>query len=67
MDNFKEFWEQYKGIIIGALVTILILCTKLYELIIAIVFIAFGMYAGNYIQKNKVDVKDKLKNFIDKL
>ena len=34
---------------------------------IGIILIAIGIYVGNYIQINKDDVKDKLKNFIDRL
>ncbi len=65
--NFKEFWNQYKGVIIGIIVGILILCTHLYKLIIGIVLIAICAYVGNYIQNNKYDVKEKLKNWIDKM
>ena len=59
MESLKNFWSQYKGAIIGVIVAILILCTKLYDVIIAIV--------GNYIQQNKDSVKEKLKEFIDRL
>ena len=33
MEGFKEVWNHYKGAIIGVIVAILILCTRLYELI----------------------------------
>ena len=46
---------------------ILILCTKLYDVIIAIVGIVLGAIVGNYIQQNKDSVKEKLKEFIDRL
>ena len=36
MESFKEFLSKYLGAIIGVAVAILILCTKLYELVIAI-------------------------------
>lgn len=65
--NLKEFWENYKGAIIGILIAILILITRLQELIIAVVVIVLGAIIGNYIQQNKEDVKAKLKNFIDKM
>ena len=58
---------KYRGAIIGALIAILILCTGFYKLMIGIILIAIGIYVGNYIQINKDDVKDKLKNFIDRL
>ena len=61
MENIKKFLETYGGAIIGALVAILILCTRLYDLIMWIIFIALGIFIGNYIQQNKEDVKEKLK------
>ncbi len=67
MDEFKKFMSKYGGIVIGVIIAILLLCTKLYKVIIAIILIAICGYAGNYIQHNKFEVKEKLKNFIDKL
>ncbi len=67
MEGFKNFWNQYKGAIIGIVVVILILCTKLYDLIIGCVVIILGAMVGSYVQKNKDIVKEKLKNFIDRL
>lgn len=67
MDNFKNFWNQYKGAIIGIIVAILILVTRLHDLILAVVVLILGAFIGNYIQQNKEDVKTKLKGFIDKM
>lgn len=67
MEGFKEFISEYKGAIIGAIIAIIILCTRLYKLIIAIILIAFGIYAGNYIQRNKYEVKEKIKYFLDRI
>ena len=67
MESFKEFLSKYLGAIIGVILAILILCTKLYELMIGIVLILMGAFVGNYIQKNKDEVKIKLKEFIDRL
>ncbi len=67
MESFKEFLSKYLGAIIGVIVAILILCTRLYELMIGIVLILMGAFVGNYVQKNKDEVKIKLKNFIDRL
>ena len=67
MESFKNFLIQYRGAILGILIAILILCTQLYRLIIAIILIVIGGVAGNYIQQNKDEVKEKLKNFIDRL
>lgn len=65
-NNFKDFWDKYKGAIIGALIAIVLLSTALYKLLFAFIVIVGGIYLGNYIQKNKEDVKENLKNFIDK-
>ena len=67
MESFKNFLIQYRGAIIGILIAILILCTQLYRLIIAIILIVIGGVAGNYIQQNKDEVIEMLKNFIDRL
>ena len=67
MDGLKKFWSEYKGIIIGGVIALLIALTGLYKLIICIVLVAVGMFAGNYIQRNKFSVKEKVKDFIDRL
>ena len=66
MEGLKDFWNKYKGAILGVIVAILIIMTRLYELIIALVVLVLGAFAGNYIQQNKQMVKDRLKNFIDR-
>ena len=65
--NLKEVWNQYKGAIIGIIIAILILITRLHDLILAIIVLALGALGGNYVQQNKEDVKTKLKTFIDKM
>lgn len=67
MNEIKDFLMKYRGAIIGALIAILILCTGFYRLIIGIILVVIGIYVGNYVQINKNDVKEKMKNFIDKL
>lgn len=67
MDGFKKFISEYKGAIIGGIVAIIILCTRLYELIVGIILVALGIFIGNYVQRNKYDVKEKLKNMIDRM
>ena len=67
MNGFKDFWNHYKGAIIGIVIAILILITRLQDLILAAVVIILGAIIGNYVQQNKEDVKAKLKNFIDKM
>ena len=67
MEEFKNFIKEYSGAIIGGLIAIIILCTRLYQLIIGIILISIGAFVGNYIHKNKYDVKEKIKSFIDKV
>ncbi len=67
MDGFKKFVSEYRGAIIGGIVALIILCTRLYELIVGIILVAIGIFIGNYVQRNKYDVKEKLKSFIDRM
>ena len=67
MESLKNFWNNHKGAIIGVAIAILIIATKLHQLIMAIVLIVLGAIVGNYIQQNKYNVKEKLKNFIDRI
>lgn len=67
MEDLKNFLSKYCGAIIGIIVAIVILATKLYDLIIGIVVILMGAFVGNYVQKNKDFVKTKLKGWIDKM
>ena len=67
MEEIKNFIMKYRGAIIGGVISILILCTGFYKLMIGIILIGMGIYLGNYIQLNKDVVKEKVKGFIDKL
>ncbi len=67
MDDLKKFINQYKGAIIGIIIAIVLLVTKLYDVIIGILIILAGALVGNYVQQNKDDVKAKLKKFIDRM
>ena len=67
MDDFKKFINQYKGAIIGIIIAIVLLATKLYDVIIGILIILAVALVGNYVQQNKDDVKAKLKKFIDRM
>lgn len=67
MNEFKNFIKEYCGAIIGGIVAILILCTGFYKLIVGIIFVVLGIVLGNYIQKNKYEVKEKLKKIIDRM
>lgn len=67
MEDIKNFWNQYKGAIIGIIIAIVILATRLYDVIVGILLILAGAFIGNYIQQNKDEVKAKVKKFIDKI
>lgn len=67
MDDFKKFLSKYGGAIIGVIIAIVVLATRLYDLIIGILVILAGALIGNYVQRNKDDVKTKLKSWIDKM
>ena len=67
MDDFKKFINQYKGAIIGVIIAIVLLATRLYDVIIGILIILAGAFVGDYVQQNKDDVKAKLKKFIDRM
>lgn len=67
MEKFLQFIVENKYPIIGLLVALILILTGLYKLIIPIALIVLGVYGGMYFQKNKEDVKEKIKNFIDKL
>ncbi len=67
MKEFKDFIMEYRGAIIGIIIAIIILATKLYTVIIGILVIIAGAFLGNYVQKNKDTVKEKLNKFIDKM
>lgn len=67
MNEIKDFFMKYRGAILGAIIAFLILCTGFYKLIVGIILVCIGIYVGNYIQLNKEEVKEKIKNLIDKL
>lgn len=64
--NFIYYVNRYRGAIIGGVVALLLIATGLSKLLIGLVIIAVGVFLGNYIQKNKSNVKETLKEFIDK-
>ena len=64
--DLADICANYGGAIIGGLVALLLCFTGLYKLLVTIVVVIAGVFLGNYIQKNKTAVKEKLKDFIDK-
>lgn len=67
MKDFKSFIYEYRGAIIGGLISIIILCTDLWRLALGIIILAVGVFLGNYVQQNKYEVKQKLLDFINRL
>ena len=67
MEQIKEFFFKYRGAIIGAFIAILVLLTNLYKLIVGIILVVLGIFIGNYVQRNKYEVKEKIKSFLDRI
>lgn len=64
--DLNKIVENYGGAIIGGIVALILCFTKLYKLLIIAILIIAGAVIGNYVQKNKEVVKEKLKTFIDR-
>ena len=67
MNDFKGFFYECRGAIIGAILAIIILCTGLLRLAVAIAILCIGIFLGNYVQHNKYEVKQKLLDLINRL
>ncbi|MBQ7410770.1 MAG: DUF2273 domain-containing protein [Clostridia bacterium] len=65
-NKLNLFINQYGGAIIGGLIALILCFTELYKLLVYVVIVLAGAFLGNYVQKNKTNVKEKLKEFIDK-
>lgn len=65
-NKLNLFIKQYGGAIIGGLIALILCFTELYKLLVYVVIVLAGAFLGNYVQKNKANVKEKLKEFIDK-
>lgn len=64
--DFNEFIAKYGGATIGGIVALILCFSQLYKLLVCIVIVLVGIFVGNYVQKNKANVKEKLKEFIDR-
>ncbi len=67
MKDLKNFIHEYRGAIIGGIISIVILCTGLLRLVLGLLVLAIGVFLGNYVQQNKYEVKQKLLDFINKI
>lgn len=67
MRDLKNLTKEYLGAIVGGLIGLIFALTGLYRVIIGMVLVFMGIFLGNYIQNNREYVKEKLRNFIDKM
>lgn len=67
MNDNNNFFIKNLGAIIGIIIGLILACTRLYRVVIVICAMIAGAYVGRYIQYNKPEAKEKMKNFIDKL
>ncbi len=66
MDKFRDFLIEYRGAIIGGIIAIIALLFQIYKFVIGCLIIIAGVVIGNYVQRNKENVKEKLRNLIDR-
>lgn len=67
MEKFLQFISDYRYPIIGVIVAIILIVSGIYNYIIPVALIFGGIYFGLYFQKNKDELKEKIKDFVDKL
>jgi len=67
MKDIREFFIRYSGAIIGGLIALILLILRIHIILLWIAVIVIGVFIGNYIQRNKDFVKDKIKHFVDKM
>ena len=65
-NKFNQVVAKYGGAIIGGLVALIICCTKAYKLLFYLLVIFIGVFIGNYLQKNRINVKERIKKFLNK-
>lgn len=58
--------SRYGGAIIGGLIALILCFTEIYRILVYAVIVLAGIFVGNYVQQNKTNVKEKLKEFIDR-
>ena len=52
--------------LIGGIVAMIALILRIHKFLIGCIIILAGILIGNYVQKNKEYVKDKIKNIIER-
>ena len=66
MEKIKDFLVKYRGAIIGGIIAIVLLILRIHEILIGILIIAAGAFAGNFVQKNKEIVKEGIRHIVDR-
>ncbi|MBR3697178.1 MAG: DUF2273 domain-containing protein [Clostridia bacterium] len=64
--NFAYYITQYRGAIIGIIISLFLIATGFTRFIINLIILIVSAFIGNYIQRNKSHVKQSLKKFIDR-
>ncbi len=67
MKDNDNFFIKNLGAIIGVIIALILACTNLYRVVIAIIAVIAGAKIGKYFQYNKEEAKDKMKKVIDNL
>lgn len=65
-DKLLEILKSNKGILIGGIVGLLIFIFGLTKLVTLVFLVSLGMIVGNMIDKNREEIKESIKNFVDK-
>lgn len=66
MENLKDFILKYRGAIIGGIVAIVALIFNVHKFLFGCLIVVAGILAGNYVQRNKDKVKDKIRDVVDR-
>lgn len=65
-NNSNGIFGKYGGAVIGGVIALILCFTEIYRVLVYCVIVLAGVLVGNYVQKNKSIVKEKLKEFIDR-
>ena len=66
MEEAKNFFLRYRGAIIGGIIATVALILRIHEFLFGCLIIIAGILAGNYIQRNKEQVKEKIREVVDR-
>ena len=66
MEKFRDFLIEYRGAIIGGIIAIILLIFHIYKFLVGCLIIIAGIFIGNYVQRNKENVKDKIQKLLDR-